>query len=276
MVYYKKFKRSELERHLEEIGNNLENNVKVYLIGGCSMIIRRLKIATKDIDAVFVSSKELRLFVNALKKLKFKEVVKLGQAYQKLGASAVLRNKDSFQFDVFLKQVCRALEVTETMLKRAEFYKRFGNLDVYLMSSEDVFLFKSITDRETDLADMETIAKAGINWNIIKKECLSQKKRRIWEAFLVQRLEKLKERGISAPIIKDLWKSAGDELVKIAILEIIKSRNNSFGEIAKIMKEKYKYSKSWTRKELEKLVKKKIIIKQRNGKKYIYYSCQNE
>ncbi len=276
MVYYKKFKRSELERHLEEIGNNLENNVKVYLIGGCSMIIRRLKIATKDIDAVFVSSKELRLFVNALKKLKFKEVVKLGLAYQKLGASAVLRNKDSFQFDVFLKQVCRALEVTETMLKRAEFYKRFGNLDVYLMSSEDVFLFKSITDRETDLADMETIAKAGINWNIIKKECLSQKKRRIWEAFLVQRLEKLKERGISAPIIKDLWKSAGDELVKIAILEIIKSRNNSFGEIAKIMKEKYKYSKSWTRKELEKLVKKKIIIKQRNGKKYIYYSCQNE
>jgi len=266
------FNESQLISELEKIGNDLKRRIKMFLIGGCSMVLRGYKLATKDIDVVFTSPSDLKDFVDALKGLGFQEILKLPKEYEVLGASAVLRDTKGFQFDLFHRQVCRGLEITKRMEERAELYRTFGKLNVYLMAPEDVFLFKSITEREADILDMRSLAERGLNWDAIKKECTLQEKRRIWEYFLVYRLEELKSRfGIEAPIIKELWKIGGDELVKRVFTEIIKEGNDSFDKIHEVVKKKYKYSKSWTRKELKRLVEKEILKAKREKRRLRYF-----
>lgn len=202
MPEIKKFNREYMIAELEKIGLNLKKKVRIFLLGGCGMIFRNLKEATKDVDIVFTSPDDLREVVGVLESLRYSEVMKLPAEYKQLGAYAILRNKDGFQVDLYNKQVCRGLEITDRMERRAEFFKSFVNLDVYLIAPEDIFLFKSITEREADLLDMRTLVERGINWDTVKKECLLQEKRKIWESFLVVRLEELKAKyGIEAPII---------------------------------------------------------------------------
>lgn len=83
---------------------------------------------------------------------------------------------------------------------------------------------------------------------------------------MVYRLEELKSKfGIEAPIIKELWKIGGDELVKRVFTEIIKDGNNTFDKIHEVIKTKYRYSESWTRRELKRLVEKGILKVKREG-----------
>src|SRR3989304_4715716 len=107
-------------------------------------------------------SSDLKDFVDVSKGLGFQEIVKLPKEYEVLGASAVLRDAKGFQFDLFHRQVCRGLEITKRMEKRAEPCKTLGKLDVYMMAPEDVFLFKSITEREADILDMRSLAERGL------------------------------------------------------------------------------------------------------------------
>ena len=107
------FNESQLISELEKIGNNLKKRIKVFLLGGCSMVLRGYKLATKDIDVVFTSPSDLRDFIDVLKGLGFQEIVKLPKEYEVLGASAVLRDAKGSQFDLFHRQVCRGLEITK-------------------------------------------------------------------------------------------------------------------------------------------------------------------
>lgn len=272
MAEREKFGKDYVEKEFLNIGLTLKIKMKIFLIGGCTMVFRGLKPATKDVDIIFTSPAELKEFVNVLKSLNYYEVVKLPKEYEKMGASAVLRNADNFQFDLFYKQVCRGLKISNNMIKRAEHLKTFGNLDVYMMSPEDVFLFKGMTERNADLDDMRVLAGIGLDWNIIKEECISQEKRKIWEAFLATKLAELKAKfGIEAPILKELWKRAGDELVSKVFQEIIRAGNHTFKEIHQAIRKKYKYSESWTRRELKKLVDKGILKTKKEKRKLKYF-----
>jgi hypothetical protein len=265
------FNRAELERKLRDIGFSLKREVKAYLLGGCAMVFRGQKSATKDVDVVLSSPQSLKHLVASLKSLEFRTVVRLPEDYQLLGASAVLRDDEGFQLDLFYKRVCRGLEITRRMEERAEFFGTFGKLYVYLMAPEDIFLFKGVTDREADLDDMRVLAEAGIDWDTVKEECMLQERRRIWEDFLANKLLELRERyGIESPIIKGLVKAADFQLVKIVFEGIIRDGNHTFAEIVRAVKEKYGYSRSWTWRELMELVEKGVIKRKRVGRVYIY------
>lgn len=232
MAEREKFGKDYVEKEFLKIGLALKAKMKIFLIGGCAMVFRGLKPATKDVDIIFTSPAELKEFVNMLKSLNYYEVVELPKEYTKIGASAVLRNADNFQCDLFYKQVSRGLEISDSMIKRAEHLKTFGNLEGYMMSPEDVFLLKGMTERNADLDDMRVLAGIGLNWKVIKEECISQEKRKIWEAFLATKLAELKAKfGIEAPILKDLWKRAEDELISKVFQEIIMAGNHTFKEI---------------------------------------------
>ncbi|MEM2148082.1 MAG: BlaI/MecI/CopY family transcriptional regulator [Candidatus Bathyarchaeia archaeon] len=276
MVEGGKFGKEYVEKEFWEIGLALKIKIRVFLIGGCAMVFRGLKPATKDVDIVFTSLGELKEFVSTLKSLNYYEVVELPRVYEKMGVSAVLRNMDGFQCDLFYKQVCSGLEISGGMIRRAGHLKTFGNLDVYMMSPEDVFLFKGMTERNADLDDMRVLAGMGLNWNVIREECLSQEKRKIWEAFLAARLSELKAMfDIEVPILKEFWKRAGDELVSKVFQEIVKAGKHTFEEIHEVIKNKYKYSESWTRRELKKLVE-KGILKARKEKRRLKYFLSSE
>lgn len=271
MAEVRKFDEGYVLGELEKIGLRLNRRVRAFLIGGCGMVFRDLKEATKDVDIVLVSPMDLKEVVEGLRSLGYSEVLELPAEYEQLGASAILRNKDGFQVDLYYKQVCRGLEVTGGMRGRAEFFKTLGNLDVYLITPEDIFLFKSITEREADLLDMRILAERGIDWDTIMGECLSQEKRKIWESFLVERLGELKDTyGIEAPIIRELWRIAGDELVRRIFVGIVEEGNDTADKIAKAIKERSDYSESWTRKELRKLVERGVLKVEKKGRKYRY------
>ncbi|MFQ5976156.1 MAG: hypothetical protein ACE5J5_07580 [Candidatus Hydrothermarchaeales archaeon] len=267
----KRFAKDYVRVELGKIGSTLGRRITVFLLGGCCMTFRDLKDATKDVDMVLTSPEDIVDVVDALKSLEYSEIKELPEEYEHLGSSAVLRNKNGFQLDLFLGQVCGGLEISEMMMGRAEFLRSYGNLVVYLMAPEDIFFFKSITEREADLLDMRTLVEAGLNWDIIKEECRLQAKRGIWEAFLLERLMDLKERyGIVAPIMGELRKIAGDELAKNLITGIIKDGNDTFDKIAGVVKKRFKYSGPWTRRELKKLEDAEVIQVEKKRRKYRY------
>ena len=96
-MHRKKFKKEYIETELKKVGGKIGKRIKIYLIGGCSMIYRDAKTATKDIDAVVMHSSDLISLIKALKSLGYHEVKELPGDYQKLGASVVLRNNDDFR-----------------------------------------------------------------------------------------------------------------------------------------------------------------------------------
>lgn len=135
-----------------------------------------------------------------------------------------------------------------------------------------------MTERETDIDDMSVLAAGGLEWEVIKEECLSQEKKKIWESFLADRLVELKERyGVDSPILRDLWKSADLELLKVVFTRIIKEEgDDTVDQIADTVKKRYRYSESWTRRMLKNLVQKGVLEAERQGRVYRYRVKQSK
>src|SRR5579872_3079645 len=260
MSQIKKFSESDLINALTDIGAKLTKKMQVYLIGGCAMTFMGAKAATKDIDVIVTSPKEAANLKVAMEDSGFRHVNKLTGEYKALDATVIMERADKMRFDVFTRKVCGKLEIDEKMQSRATFYRTFGNLDVYLMSGEDIFLFKGITERTTDLDDMLIFVQRGINWDVVKDECFSQKKSAQWADFLGVKLLDLKEKhGIDSPIIKDMLDRADMDLLERSFKRIIEDRELSFKDLARAVKERFNYSTSWTRKQLKVLEKRKKV-----------------
>jgi hypothetical protein len=154
------------------------------------------KVATKDIDVVFGKTEDAKHFVAAMQWAGFKHVVNVAAPYSALGAFTIMENKDEMRFDVYDRQVCKALELSQGMKTRARPYQKFTNLDVFLMAPEDIFLFKGITERDADLEDMRTLSEVGLDWRTIEKECLSEKRSARWAYMLGTKLLDLRASSI--------------------------------------------------------------------------------
>lgn len=268
----KKFNENDLTSALEKVGPMLKRNVMAYLIGGCAMAFMGGKLATKDIDVVLASTEDVKQLSSAMQAAGFQVARKPTKEYDTLGTWVILEDSKGMRFDMFDRQVCRALEIGEGMKSRAKFYKRFGNLDVYLMSPEDIFLFKGITDREADLDDMRILAERRIDWRTVQVECMSQKRSGLWADKLGSKLLDLKAKyAIDAPIIKSLMDHGAVTLLERSLRNIMGERKMTFKEIATSVKQNYSYSESWTRKQLELLVKKGTLKKEKIGRRHMFY-----
>jgi hypothetical protein len=272
----KMFTKADLNNALENVGSKLRRRITGYLIGGCAMTFMGRKVATKDVDIVFGSTTHTKSFMAAMQLVGFKYVREPRTEYSALRASAIMEDSSGMRFDIFDRQVCRALELTGAMRARAHLYQTFRKLDVYLMAPEDIFLFKRITERAADLDDMRILAEVGLNWKTIEKECLSQRRSEKWAYMLGTKLLELKAKfEIKSPIIKSLMDYADLGLLTYVFGHIMGEGENTLKEIAQRINENYKYSTSWTRKQLIGLVKRHIVGKKRAGTKgYVYYMIQ--
>lgn len=230
------------------------------------------KVATKDIDIVLSSERDTKHFISAMQTAGFAYVKKPEIAYDTLGTSAIMEDDSGMRFDIFDRQVCRALELSKNMKSHARPYRSFGKLNVYLMAPEDIFLFKGITEREADLDDMRILIEAGLDWQTIEKECLSQKRSARWAYMLGTKLMELRSKfGIDSPIIRTLMDHADTQLLSYVFGNIITQGKTTFEEISAVISSKYRYSDSWTRKHLRMLVKDGMIGAKREGRKHVYY-----
>lgn len=155
----KQFDAEYINTQLEEIGKRIAKPIKIYLIGGCAMSFRGLKESTKDVDIVFKNKEHLNLFLDALFGVQYFQPVQIKIEHEKLEPMRVYENKDGFHLDLFIEKVVGKLHLSDSMIARAELYKSYESLSVYLLSKEDIFLFKGLASesRERDLLDMRII-----------------------------------------------------------------------------------------------------------------------
>mgnify|MGYP001578910190 FL=1 len=155
-------------------------------------------------------------FENALNKIGFSGN-KLTNEYKNLEITYILK-RDELRIDLFMKRVCSKLSISKGIEDRAEAIFSGKNLNVFVCSNEDILLFKAVARREADIEDCIALAKQSLNWKIIAKEIKMQIKhgKEIWITYLAEGLEKVEEKGINVPIMKDVMDSYEDYMKKLS------------------------------------------------------------
>lgn len=193
-----------LLKGLNELGEQLEQETVVYLLGGGNLILRDLKDSTKDIDVVVEDQETLEKLTDTLKDQGYSERNELEKVYENIKPSIVLEKQGFPRWDIFVEVVAGKLHLTETMKQRADRKLEFGNLELKLLSLTDIFIFKAITSREGDLEDNTLIAQQSeINWEKILREIKKQEEKtgQYFSFSVLDTLEILKQRhSIETPI----------------------------------------------------------------------------
>lgn len=248
----KLYGKEKLLNDLKTIGKNLRKPVTLYLIGGCSLALKNIKEATKDVDAIFLSLDDLHLFEQQLQTLGYKKELRVDVAYEKLGTYSIMRHPDKAGFDLFHRKVCNMLSLTPEMIKRAVKYDNFNNLEIFLISNEDITIFKGITERPRDIDDIAAIIKnaeqreKGFNWDHIQSECENQAEHLKIEGQLYNRfLELFEKYQIKAPIMNWLKRKDIHNILKEAY-ETRKEKGLSHEQIVEQFKKD-----GFTKKEIE-------------------------
>ena len=218
----------QIEKLFNELDKVIKNKINIYTIGGAVLLYQGLKSATKDIDLVVNNKKELIEIEDALMKIGFVKN-KVGDDYRNLNTHYLLV-RGEFKVDMFVKKVCSKFSLSEHMIKRAKKVLTLDKLSIFLCSNEDVFLFKTMTEREGDLQDCESLSKRAehsLDWNSIYEELLYQIKENgedVWVTWIGERLDLLAERRVDIPIMD----------------KVDKLRENFFNQFEKSQKEKIK------------------------------------
>ena len=198
----KKFEINELREVIEAISGHLGSEVTIYLIGGLAMIFHGFKAVTKDVDVIIERESDLHKFKAASRKAGLNEVKKMTEEYLDLEAQIIFESENGVRLDIFYRQVCNGLILSETMKKRSTKVFESPKLTIMAMSKEDIFLFKTITLRDDDLEDMATIAGSELDWNIIELEARTQPESKEWMPRLRERLLDLRdEYGVVSPLV---------------------------------------------------------------------------
>jgi len=196
-----------MQKLFKEIEKELKETIQLYVIGGNALIEHRAKNSTKDIDLVLTSEKQAAALVSALKKIGFAEVAEKEFQYGLLETSSMLQRSGGPRMDLFVGKICGALEFSEKMQERSKKITQ-GKTEIYLSALEDIFLLKSVSSRDSDLIDCESILqKTTLNWRIIYGEIIGQQKnlKQNQELTILDHLEALEKRmNIKIPITKKL------------------------------------------------------------------------
>lgn len=200
---------NDLTSLFQEIDNNISEGIELYIIGGAMLLYHGLKEATKDIDIIVDSQKEFLIVQNTLKKLKFKAEL-LTTEYKNVNLSQIFIRED-FRVDLFHKIVCKGFQLSSTMKERALDIKDLKHLKIFLCSHEDVFLFKTFTQRDGDITDCLALARKQkpVNWQAILKEIKNQiniSGNKVWITYIGERLDIIEEKGLEVPIMKEIDK----------------------------------------------------------------------
>jgi len=245
---------------LRELGEKLSTTVHAYLFGGANLLLRGLKKATKDLDVVVEDEGDFSKLRGALLASGFRPLgeKELSPSDRKLNPSGIYVAKGLLRFDLFTKVICNALFLTDEMKSRAE-TMAFGKLVLHLLSLEDVFLLKSITEREGDLEDMATIIRRGgaLRWDEILKTYLTEEEviKKHFCFTMLDNIELLQRReGIDVPL-QGLLRHCID----VGILQALAYGRTNVKGIRKLID----FPEHTIRNRVEKLAKEGKILKRR-------------
>ncbi|MGM5484335.1 MAG: DUF6036 family nucleotidyltransferase [Nanobdellota archaeon] len=192
---------------LEELDNGLDEKATIYMIGGAVLLYQGLKPGTKDIDLIVGSKKEFHAFQKALMKKGFKPQIP-GKEYSRMNLNQIYQKEDQ-RIDLFEKEVCGRFSLSEGIKERAKELHELENLIVKHCANEDIFLFKTMTEREGDLDDCLSLARTELHWEEMLRELKSQiqkSKQDVWVTWIGERMDMLREKGVIIPIMPEIDK----------------------------------------------------------------------
>ena len=238
MVGRIRFGSRELFDILTDVSKRLDDEVEAYLIGGLAMMQHGLKVTTKDVAVVFKDEVDEQTFEDALRACGFYGVTNIPREYRELGAMIIMEVPGGMRFDIFVETVCRKLRLTEGMRGRAEALDLDGRLRLMVSAPEDIFLFKSVTDRDDDLADMALLAGRGLNWTSMYYELREDRHNLMYLPHFAVKLEALEEgHGIVAPGRPQLLREAEVIVGMNRISEQFHQKSISLTDAARVLGE---------------------------------------
>jgi hypothetical protein len=189
------------------------------------MSFRGLKETTKDIDLIVTDGDDLRLLQAVLLDNGYNIVKEPGGEYDDLGAQRILENDDGCRIDIFNQQVIDKLVLSEGMRRRSEAYLDAGGLSVALVSTEDIFLFKSVAGRTDDIEDMFALVQTELDFDVIEDELEQQIGLLGQELFVTHVNEALLEleeqHNISTPLAEQVSEITERVYRELEVLQVI-------------------------------------------------------
>ncbi len=187
------------ENLLRLIADYLDKDIECIAIGGTAMMFLGYKNTTKDIDLVFKNREDRDVFIRAIERLGYvKTSVKL--VYKKNPQTTnkpILYTRGEERFDMFVRDIF-GFEIdfkSEHITQRRDFIGK-KELIVYVLNKEHIILLKSITNRDKDIEDMETIVtkEPSIDWDQIITLAVEQRKNKSWILIdLEEKMQHLKK-----------------------------------------------------------------------------------
>jgi len=193
----------EQQNLLLRVARHLEKPLTVYAVGGTAMMFLGLKDATLDLDLVFETESERKIFSHSLERLGYKKMDSV-IVYGERKNRPEMYTRGEERFDLFVVHVVH-FDFSKQMRDRAKDTHQFDkNLFLKIANPHDLILMKCATNRKKDLDDArQIIERVKIDWNIIVEEAKNQIKLGIHTAAfeLGEFLEKLKyELKLEIPI----------------------------------------------------------------------------
>jgi hypothetical protein len=246
----------------EEIGVRLERPLNIYVIGGGAMAFRGDKDSTKDLDLVVLSDEDGIMLTSVTKSIGYRVNERIPPECRSLTDAVILTASSGERVDIFTSKICGRLTFNESMAARSEMLLRSGNALVWLASREDIFLLKSVTERDKDLDDMLALFLRGLDGKTIMKECGTQSgtqiesEEPIFEAFLAVKLEELEAYGgIQIPWRGKIQKEAEAKVLRAVILRIANTDNFNAEDLSRLTEMRH----AAVMKELRELVRDGLI-----------------
>ncbi|MFQ5910424.1 MAG: hypothetical protein ACE5IJ_06855 [Thermoplasmata archaeon] len=218
------FTTSDIIKKFEGIGRHVPTEIKGYMVGGGAMSLRGDKEVTKDVDLVFANEDEATVFYRALRRESFSSQNELEDAYVDIKAFAIMRDPSMFWVDIFVERVAGWFYLSDSVKSRAEVWGSFGKFTLLLCSREDIFLSKSVTERDRDLEDMATLYRRGVDSEIIMNECNVQtiNSGNIWHLYLETKLGEMeKVNDFSVPWRSELYEAGCRILLEKEIPDLL-------------------------------------------------------
>ena len=228
----------------EDIGNNIINPMKIFLMGGENMRLKNLKAVTKDCDVIVEKSSDFEILCKVLtEELKYKKIIETEYSQEdlRLYPDEILIHPNRSRIDLFTKRVMKDLSLSDIMMETAD-YLEYGKLKVGVLRNEYVFLLKAVASREGDIQDMAKLSQGSLNqprefehgkfdWEEVWREIIHQEKINPLRELTVPIFDQIsllaEQTGIVAPILEKLRRHVIEQL----ILRLIRGGRQPLKEI---------------------------------------------
>lgn len=263
----------------EDIGNNIDNPMRIFLMGGENMRLKNLKAATKDCDIIVEKSSDFEILCKVLTEhLGYDKLAETEYSQEdlRLYPDEILVHPDRSRIDLFTKRVMNGLSLSDMMIETAD-YTTHEKLKVGVLRNEYVFLLKAVASREGDIQDMAKLSQGSLNqprefehgkfnWDEVWEEIVHQEKINPMCELTTSIFEQIsllaEQTGVVAPILDKLRRHVIEQL----ILRLVRGGRRPLKEIVSMLVGGDIYEQM-IRNRIDALVKDGTIRKHTIGKK---------